>query len=123
MEFYMNEQRELVREMVREFVEKNGGAEAYTTRAVLDGDEWVINGSKCFVTLIGPADEYIVKAVTGDEPNQISYFMVPRETSGFSVGKMEDKVGWRDAKVGLIGGGQYDYIMSNAGALRVAGQA
>lgn len=54
MEFYMNEQRELVREMVREFVEKNGNAEAYTTRAVLDGDEWVINGSKCFVTLIVP---------------------------------------------------------------------
>lgn len=54
-----------------------------------------------------------MKAVTGDEPNQISYFMVPRETPGFSVGKIEDKVGWRDAKVGLIGGGQYDYIMTS----------
>jgi short-chain 2-methylacyl-CoA dehydrogenase len=76
--------------------EPGGGSDAGATRtrAVLDGDEWVINGGKCFITNAGTdiTDFVTVTAVTGD--NEISAILVPRGTTGFTVGREYSKVGW-----------------------------
>ena len=67
------------------------------TTAVKDGDEWVINGEKCFITNGGEADIVCVFAMTDPSKGTkgISAFMVPTSTPGFSVTKYEDKCGFR----------------------------
>ncbi|MGN0134519.1 MAG: acyl-CoA dehydrogenase family protein, partial [Anaerotignum sp.] len=67
------------------------------TTAVKDGDEWVINGEKCFITNGGEADILCVMAMTDPSKGTkgISAFMVPTSTPGFSVVKYEDKCGFR----------------------------
>jgi short-chain 2-methylacyl-CoA dehydrogenase len=76
--------------------EPGGGSDAGATktRAVLDGDEWVINGTKCFITNSGTAitDFVTVTAMTG--PDEISAILVPSNTPGFTVGREYSKVGW-----------------------------
>ncbi|MGY1842273.1 acyl-CoA dehydrogenase family protein [Modestobacter sp. SYSU DS0875] len=81
--------------------EPGGGSDAGATRttARLDGDEWVINGSKAFITNSGTdlTDLVIVTAVTGtkaDGGKEISAIIVPSGTPGFTVGKRYAKVGW-----------------------------
>ncbi len=80
--------------------EPGGGSDAGATktRAVLDGDEWVINGAKCFITNSGTdiTDFVTVTAVTGqvDGKPEISAILVPRGTPGFTVGREYSKVGW-----------------------------
>jgi len=72
-------------------------AAAGTTTALLDGDEYVLNGSKIFITNGGYADVYIVTAKT--DPTQgtrgISAFIVEKDAPGFSVGEPERKMGIR----------------------------
>ena len=74
-------------------------AQGQQTKAVLDGDEWVLNGSKCFITNGKEADVYIVIAVTGiiekrgRKMKEISAFIVESSFPGFSVGKHEEKLG------------------------------
>ncbi len=72
-------------------------AAALKTRAVLDGDEWVINGSKMFITNGHRAGVFVVTARTSDESKTkgISAFIVDRETKGLSTGIKEDKMGMR----------------------------
>jgi len=67
------------------------------TTAVKDGDEWVINGEKCFITNGGEADIVCVFAATDPTAGAkgISAFMVPTSLPGFSVTKYEDKSGFR----------------------------
>ena len=67
------------------------------TTAVKDGDEWVINGEKCFITNGGEADIACVFAMTDPSKGTkgISAFMVPTNLPGFSVTKYEDKCGFR----------------------------
>lgn len=68
------------------------------TRAVLDGDHYVINGTKSWVTSGGVADVYIVMAVTGRSDsgkNSITTFIVDRDSSGLSVSGIEHKMGQR----------------------------
>jgi len=67
------------------------------TTAVKDGDEWVINGEKCFITNGGEADIACVFAATDPSKGAkgLSAFMVPTSTPGFSVTKYEDKSGFR----------------------------
>jgi alkylation response protein AidB-like acyl-CoA dehydrogenase len=67
------------------------------TRAVRDGDEWVINGSKCFITNAGYARSVVVTAVTGDKQGTkaISAFIVPTDAKGFKVGSAYEKLGMR----------------------------
>jgi short-chain 2-methylacyl-CoA dehydrogenase len=64
------------------------------TRAVPDGDEWVINGSKAFITNSGTdiTSFVTVTALTG--PDEISAFIVPTGTPGFTAGPGYSKVGW-----------------------------
>ena len=74
-------------------------AQGQQTKAVLDGDEWVLNGSKCFITNGKEANVYIVIAVTGiiekrgRKMKEISAFIVESSFPGFSVGKHEEKMG------------------------------
>ena len=74
-------------------------AQGQQTKAVLDGDEWVLNGSKCFITNGSYADIYVVIAVTGTvEKNgkkrkEISAFIVEKGTPGFTFGTKEKKMG------------------------------
>lgn len=77
--------------------EPNAGSDAASlkTRAVKDGDEYVLNGSKVFITNGGEADVYIVFASTNPEAGAkgISAFIVEKGTEGFVVGKDEHKMG------------------------------
>lgn len=79
--------------------EPNAGTDAagQQTTAVLDGDQWVINGNKIFITNAGHADVYIVIAMTDKSlgTKGISAFIVEAATPGFSVGKKELKMGIR----------------------------
>ena len=76
-------------------------AQGQQTKAVLDGDEWVLNGSKCFITNGKEADVYIVIAVTGTiekrgkSMKEISAFIVEKGTPGFTFGTKEKKMGIR----------------------------
>ena len=76
-------------------------AQGQQTKAVLDGDEWVLNGSKCFITNGKEADVYIVIAVTGKiekrgrTMKEISAFIVEKGTTGFTFGVKEKKMGIR----------------------------
>jgi butyryl-CoA dehydrogenase len=77
--------------------EPNAGTDAsgQQTTAVLDGDEYIINGSKIFITNAGYADTYIVMAMTDKSKGTkgISAFIVEKGTEGFSIGKQEHKLG------------------------------
>jgi len=64
------------------------------TRAVLDGDEWVINGSKAFITNSGTDITSLVTVTALTGPDEISAFIVPTGTPGFSAGPGYSKVGW-----------------------------
>ncbi len=76
-------------------------AQGQQTKAVLDGDEWVLNGSKCFITNGKYADVYVIIAVTGTIEKrgkmvkEISAFIVEKGTPGFSFGTKEKKMGIR----------------------------
>ncbi len=74
-------------------------AQGQQTKAVLDGDEWVLNGSKCFITNGKEADIYVIFAVTGKVEKrgkmmkEISAFIVEKGTPGFTFGTKENKMG------------------------------
>ncbi|MFV0362917.1 MAG: acyl-CoA dehydrogenase [Suipraeoptans sp.] len=76
-------------------------AQGQQTKAVLDGDEWVLNGTKVFITNGKYADTYIVIAVTGTvekkgrKMKEISAFIVEKGTPGFTFGTKEKKMGIR----------------------------
>ncbi len=79
--------------------EAGSDAGATKTTAELDGDEWVINGSKQFITNSGSEITRLVTvtAVTGRRENgapELSAILVPSGTPGFTVGPAYDKVGW-----------------------------
>jgi len=87
-------------------------AQGQQTKAVLDGDEWVLNGSKCFITNGKEADVYIIIAVTGivekrgRKMKEISAFIVEKGTPGFTFGTKENKMGIR-------GSSTYELIFSD----------
>jgi alkylation response protein AidB-like acyl-CoA dehydrogenase len=85
--------------------EPNAGSDAASarTKAIADGDDYVINGSKCFISNMGEdeGDYVILIALTDPEKKTkgMSAIIVDRGTKGFSVGKVEDKMGLRAAPV------------------------
>ncbi|MGZ4327881.1 MAG: acyl-CoA dehydrogenase family protein [Solirubrobacteraceae bacterium] len=73
------------------------------TKAVQDGDEWVINGTKNWITNATIADFYVVFAVTDPQASHsrgITAFVVEADRPGFSVGKLEHKLGIRGSPTG-----------------------
>ena len=79
--------------------EPNAGTDAagQQTVAVLDGDHYVINGSKIFITNGGVADIFVIFAMTDRSQGTrgISAFIIEKGFKGFSIGKVEDKLGIR----------------------------
>ena len=70
-------------------------AAALRTRAVRDGDDYVLNGQKQFISGAGAGDIYVVMVRTGGEgPSGISTLVVPGDTPGLSLGANERKMGW-----------------------------
>jgi alkylation response protein AidB-like acyl-CoA dehydrogenase len=70
------------------------------TTARLDGDEWVINGTKTWITNTGVADFYVVFAVTDRDNRRITAFVVESDRPGVSVGKLEHKLGIKGSPTG-----------------------
>ena len=87
-------------------------AQGQQTKAVLDGDEWVLNGSKCFITNGKEADIYVIFAVTGKIEKrgkmmkEISAFIVEKGTPGFTFGTKENKMG-------ICGSSTYELIFTD----------
>jgi acyl-CoA dehydrogenase len=74
-----------------------------TTRAVRDGDEWVINGSKMFITSSVRGDFVTTACRTGaDGAHGISLIVVPKGTPGFTVSRKLDKMGWLASDTGEL---------------------
>ena len=75
--------------------EAGSDAAAMKTRAREEGDNWVLNGSKCWITNGGKSTWYTVMAVTDSDKgaNGISSFMVHKDDPGFTVGPLEKKLG------------------------------
>ena len=84
--------------------EVGSDAGAVQTRAVKKGDEYIINGSKCFITNGGVARTFVVFASTEPEKRArgISAFIVPSDTEGITIGKIEDKMGHRASNTAEI---------------------
>jgi isovaleryl-CoA dehydrogenase len=86
--------------------EPSSGSDAVSLRttAELQGDSWVLNGSKQFITNGPVADTLLVYAKTSpaDGPRGISTFVVPRDSPGFSVSRSLDKMGMRGSPTGEL---------------------
>ena len=85
--------------------EPNNGSDAanLTTRADRDGESYVINGSKVFISGAGFSDLYIVMARSeGPGPKGISAFLVERDTPGLSFGPNERKMGWNAQPTAMV---------------------
>src|SRR4026208_1602846 len=76
------------------------------TKAVADGSDWILTGTKCWMSGVVQADWYCVFAKTGpaDSRNHadISCFIVDRSTAGVSVGRTDDKMGVRGVDTGEL---------------------
>jgi alkylation response protein AidB-like acyl-CoA dehydrogenase len=87
--------------------EPGAGSDAGGTRttARLEDDCWVLDGAKRFITNAGHAGTYIVTAKTGETDKgdaEISAFIVPADTPGFSIGRLEDKLGLHASATGEL---------------------
>src|SRR5215208_3362382 len=87
--------------------EPGAGSDAGGTRTTgrLDDGHWVINGGKRFITNAGHAGTYIVTVRTGETDKggpEISAFIVPADTPGFSVGRLEEKLGLHASATGEL---------------------
>jgi len=90
--------------------EPEAGSDSGGTRTTARFEEahggcWVINGRKRFITNAGQAGTYIVTAKTGsrdDGSPEISAFIVPAETAGFSIGRLEEKLGLHASATGEL---------------------
>jgi butyryl-CoA dehydrogenase len=81
--------------------EPSGGSDpaSATTRAKLEGDHYVVNGSKCFISNGGIADTCVFMARTGEGAKGFSVFLVEKGTSGFEPGMREMHAGMRSMNV------------------------
>lgn len=85
--------------------EPGAGSDAASLRttAKKDGDEYVINGSKMFISGAGETDVMVVMARTGGEgPKGISAIVVPADAAGIHYGKAEEKMGWNAQPTRLV---------------------
>lgn len=78
-------------------------AAALATKAVRDGEEYVLNGAKQFISGAGMSDVYVTMVRTGDDsPNGISCLIIPKDAPGVSFGKLEKKMGWKSQPTGQV---------------------
>jgi alkylation response protein AidB-like acyl-CoA dehydrogenase len=78
-------------------------AAALKTRAVRDGDHYVLDGTKAFISGGGVADAYVCMVRTGGEgPKGISTLVVEKGTKGLSFGKQEKKLGWNSQPTAMV---------------------
>ncbi len=78
-------------------------AAALQTRAERDGGDYVLNGTKAFISGAGATDLYLVMCRTGGEgPKGISALLVPKDTEGLSFGKPEKKMGWHSQPTAMV---------------------
>ena len=78
-------------------------AAALKTRAERDGDSYVINGSKAFISGAGVSDVYVCMLRTGEEgPRGISCIVVEKGTPGLSFGRPERKMGWNNQPTAMV---------------------
>jgi alkylation response protein AidB-like acyl-CoA dehydrogenase len=78
-------------------------AASLTTRAERDGDDYVINGAKVFISGAGDTDVLVVMLRTGDPgPKGITAVLVPADSEGISYGKKEEKMGWNAQPTRMI---------------------
>ncbi len=87
--------------------EPGAGSDAGATRTTArrEGDSWVLDGEKRFITNAGQAGTYIVAARTGSRPDgsaDVSAFIVPADAPGFSVGRLEEKMGLHASATGEL---------------------
>ncbi len=85
--------------------EPGSGSDAASlkTKAVRDGDDYLITGSKMFISGAGSTDVLVVMARTGqDGPKGISAFVVPADAQGIIYGKAEEKMGWNAQPTRLV---------------------
>jgi alkylation response protein AidB-like acyl-CoA dehydrogenase len=85
--------------------EPGSGSDAASlkTRAVRDGDHYVLNGGKAFISGAGTSDIYVCMVRTGEEgPKGISCIVVEKGTKGLSFGKNERKMGWRSQPTATV---------------------
>lgn len=85
--------------------EPNAGSDAasLSTKAVRDGDHYILNGTKAFISGAGASDIYVCMVRTGDDgPKGISCIVVEKDTPGFSFGASEHKMGWRSQPTGHL---------------------
>ncbi len=85
--------------------EPGAGSDAASlkTKAVRDGDEYVLNGSKAFISGGGTSDVYVVMARTSDDGAKgISCFIVEKDTPGLSFGAQEKKLGWHSQPTAAV---------------------
>ncbi|WP_439620214.1 acyl-CoA dehydrogenase family protein [Hyphomonas sp.] len=85
--------------------EPGAGSDAASlkTSAKLDGDEYVLNGAKVFISGAGFSDIYVVMARTADGGAKgVSTFVVEKDAPGLSFGKHEDKMGWRAQPTAMV---------------------
>ena len=85
--------------------EPGSGSDAAAMRATArrDGDEWVLNGTKAFITNGGAARVLITYARTGEKKYDISAFIVPADAEGYKLIKKENKMGIRASDTYLLG--------------------
>lgn len=78
-------------------------AAAMRTKAVRDGDHYVLNGAKAFISGAGTSDLYIVMCRTGDQgPKGVSTIVVEKGTPGLSFGANERKMGWNSQPTAVV---------------------
>ena len=78
-------------------------AAAMRTTAVRDGDDWVLNGSKAFISGAGTSDVYVVMARTGEPGAKgISAFVIDKDAPGLSFGAQERKMGWNAQPTAIV---------------------
>jgi alkylation response protein AidB-like acyl-CoA dehydrogenase len=78
-------------------------AASLTTRAVRDGDDYVLNGGKAFISGGGVSDIYVCMVRTGGSgPGGISCLVVEKASPGLSFGKPEQKMGWRSQPTAMV---------------------
>ncbi len=85
--------------------EPNSGSDAASlrTRAVRDGGDYVVNGSKAFISGGGRSDVYVTMVRTGEDgPAGITCLAIPKETPGLSFGAQERKLGWHSQPTAMV---------------------